>query len=209
MFFRRASITLAAMLARVEFTSVAKAATVSAYWDDVAFNYVQQTNSAPAASRMLAIMHAAMYDAWTAYDPIAAPSRANGILKRPPEENTDSNKIEAISFAAHKALVDLFPSMTADIDDALTRLGYDLEDANTADTSTPAGIGNVAADAVITLRYCGNQLNDGPNRRDSYSQYSVVNNSASSDDNPDSWRPLRTFDGTPAVQQASADSVNQ
>jgi hypothetical protein len=156
---------------------------------------------------MLAIMHAAMYDAWTAYDPIAAPTRANGILKRPPEENTDSNKIEAISFAAHKALVDLFPSMAADIDDALIRLGYDLEDANSADTSTPAGIGNVAADAVAALRYCGNQLTAGPNR-DSYSHYSLVDNSDSSD-NPDSWRPLRTFDGAPVVQQASADSVNQ
>jgi hypothetical protein len=207
MFFRRAAITLAAMLAWLEFTSIATAGTVSAYWDEVAFNYVQQNNSAPVAARMLAIMHAAMYDAWTAYDPIAAPTRANGILKRPPEENTDSNKIEAISFAAHKALVDLFPSMAAGIDDALTHLGYDLEDANSADTSTPAGIGNVAADAVATLQYCGNQLTGG-NRRNSYSSYSLVNNSDSSD-NPDSWRPLRTFDDAPVVQQASADSVNQ
>jgi hypothetical protein len=59
MFFRRAAITLAAALAWLEFTGVARAATVSAYWDDVAFNYVQQTNSAPQAARMLAIMHAA------------------------------------------------------------------------------------------------------------------------------------------------------
>jgi hypothetical protein len=202
MLVRRAAISLAAMLAWLELTSVATAATVSAYWDEVASNYVQQTNSAPVAARMLAIMHAAMYDAWTAYDPIAAPTRANGILKRPPEENTDSNKIEAISFAAHKALVDLFPSMAADIDDALARLGYDLEDANSADTSTPAGIGNVAADAVATVQYCGNQFTGG-NRRNSYGNYSLVNDSDSSD-NPDSWRPLRT----PAVQQASADSVN-
>jgi hypothetical protein len=208
MFLHRAAITLAAALAWLEFSSVARAATVSAYWDDVAFNYVQQTNSAPVAARMLAIMHAAMYDAWTAYDPIAAPKRANGILKRPPEEITDSNRIEAISFAAHKALVDLFPSMAASIDDALTQLGYDLEDANSGDTSTPAGIGNVAADAVVALRYCGNQLGDGPNPSNPYGHYSLVNNSDSSD-NPSSWRPLRTFDGDPVVQQASAESVNQ
>ena len=190
MYLRRA-ITLAVVLAAMlEFVSTANADTVCVYWDNVALNYIQQTGSQqPLATRMMAAMHAAMYDAWTAYDPVAVPSRSNGILKRPPEENTDANKIEAISFAARKALVDLLPSMTPSIDAALARLGYNLEDADTADTSTPAGIGNVAAEAVVARQYRGT---DAPH-------YVVVMKSDSSDDSNE-WQ----LDWSRVV---SADSV--
>src|ERR1700723_3113950 len=154
--FVRVAMALTAVLVLLESAAAASADTVSVYWDNVALDYIQRMNSEPpTAARMLAIMHAAMYDAWTAYDPIAVPSRANGILKRPPEETTASNKIQAISFAAHKALVDLLPSMASGVDIALSRLGYDLEDVGSADTSTPAGIGNVAAEAVIDIRQYG------------------------------------------------------
>ena len=156
MFFRRVAITLTAVLAMLKFVPSASADTLSVYWDSVALNYIQQTGSqSEIAMRMIAVMHAAMYDAWTAYDPIAVPSRSNGILKRPPEEYTDANKIEAISFAARKALVDLLPSMSPSIDAALTRLGYDLEDTGSADTATPAGIGKAAAEAVMAREYRG------------------------------------------------------
>jgi hypothetical protein len=144
--------------------------------------------------RMIAVMHAAMYDAWTAYDPIAVPSRSNGILKRPPEEITDANKIEAISFAARKALVALLPSMASSIDAALTRLGYDLEDAASADTATPAGIGNVAADAIVARQYRGP---DSP--RDL-----VVTRPDSSDDSNE-WQ----LDWRRVVQRDSRDSTEQ
>src|ERR1700674_419648 len=151
--FVRVAMALTAVLVLLESAAAASADTVSVYWDNVALDYIQRTNSEPpTTARMLAIMHAAMYDAWTAYDPIAVPSRANGILKRPPEETTDANKIEAISFAAHKALVNLLPSLTASIDAALARLGYALEEADSVDTSTPPGVGNVAAKAVIDIR---------------------------------------------------------
>ncbi len=156
MYLRRA-ITLALVLAAtLKFVSLANADTVCVYWDNVFLNHIQQTGAQPQlATRMMAAMHAAMYDAWTAYDPVAVPSRSNGILKRPPEENTDANKIEAISFAARKALVQLLPSMQSSIDAALVTLGYNLEDASSADTATPAGIGNVAADAVVARPYRG------------------------------------------------------
>ena len=193
MFFRRAAIALTAVLAMLKFAPSASADTVSVYWDSVALYYIQQTGSLPqtTAMRLIAVMHAAMYDAWTAYDPVAVPSRPNGILKRPPEEITDANKIEAISFAARKALVDLLPSMAASIDAALTRLGYDLEDAGSADTATPAGIGNVAADAVVARPYRG---------FDSF-HYSVVGRPESSDD-PNEWQR----DWRRVVQRNPADS---
>jgi hypothetical protein len=192
------------MLLLLESAAVASADTVSVYWDNVALDYIHQTNSeAPTVARMLAIMHAAMYDAWTAYDPIAVPSRANGILKRPPEETTDANKIEAISFAAHKALVALLPSMASSINTALTRLGYDLEDVDSADTSTPPGVGNVAAEAVIDIRqYLGS------NSTRYLTRYLPIHKLDPSDD-PNAWRPLWTSDSSSVVQRDSADSLNQ
>jgi hypothetical protein len=196
MFFRRVAITLTAVLAMLQFVPLASADTVSVYWDNVALNYLQQTGSLPqtTAVRMIAVMHAAMYDAWTVYDPVAVPSRSNGILKRPPEEYTDANKIEAISFAARKALVALLPSMASSIDAALTRLGYDLEDAASADTATPAGIGNVAADAIVARQYRGP---DSP--RDL-----VVTRPDSSDDSNE-WQ----LDWRRVVQRDSRDSTEQ
>lgn len=195
MFFRRAAITLTAVLAILEFVPLANADTVSAYWDNVALNYLQQTGSLPQTTsvQMIALMHAAMYDAWTAYDPIAMPSLSNGILKRPPEEYTDANKIEAISFAARKALVALLPSMSSSIDAALTRLGYDLEDAASADTATPAGIGNVAADAVVARQYRG---------PDSARDSSATRPDTS--DDPNEWQ----LDWRRVVQRDSTNSVN-
>ena len=193
MYFRRATIALTVVLAMLRFAPPASADTVSVYWDNVAFNHIQQTGFQPQlATRMIDVMHAAMYDAWTAYDPIAVPSRSNGILKRPPEENTDANKIEAISFAACKALVDLLPSMKSSIDAALTRLGYDLEDADSADTSTPAGIGNVAAEAVVAREYRG-----APH-------YLVVITPDSNDDSNE-WQ----LDWSRVVQRDSRDSTEQ
>ena len=191
MFFRRVAIGLTAALAMLKFVPAASADTVFIYWDSVALNHIQQTGfQSEIAMRMLAVMHAAMYDAWTAYDPVAVPSRPNGILKRPPEEYTDANKIEAISFAARKALVDLLPSMSASIDAALTRLGYDLEDAGSADTATPAGIGNVAAEAVARGTYS--------------TDYSVVTRLDSNDDSNE-WR----LDWKRVVQRDSRDSTEQ
>ena len=193
-------MALTAVLVLLESAAAASADTVSVYWDNVALDYIQRTHSEPpTAARMLAILHAAMYDAWTAYDPIAVPSRANGILKRPPEETTDANKIEAISFAAHKALVNLLPSMTASIDAALRRLGYDLDDVNSADTSTPPGVGNVAAKAVIDIgQYGGNST-----------RYSAVYRPDPSDDPDAPWRPVRKFESSSVVQRDTSPRLTQ
>jgi hypothetical protein len=200
MLVRRVAMTLTAVLVLLESAAAANADTVSVYWDNVALGYIQRTNSEPpTTARMLAIMHAAMYDAWTAYDPIAVPSHANGILKRPPEETTDANKIEAISFAAHKALVKLLPSMTASIDAALSRLGYDLEDVDSADTSTPAGVGNVAAKAVIDIRQYG----------DNSARYSAVYKPEPSDGPCAPWRLVQKIESSNVVQRDSADSLSQ
>ena len=88
-------------------------------------------------ARALAILHTSMYDAWAAYDPIAVGTRFGGDLRRPDDEHTDANKAQAISFAAYRALVDLFPTQqTVLFDPLMESLGYDPSDTTT-DTSTP------------------------------------------------------------------------
>ena len=60
--------------------------------------------------------------------------------------------------------VDLFPgSMSSVFDPLMQSLGYDPGDLST-DTSTPTGVGNVAARAVLDFRHRdgANQLGDEP-----------------------------------------------
>jgi len=195
--FRRVAITLTAVLAMLEVASAAIAETISDYWDDVALAYIHQTGSMPpTTARMMVVMHAAMYDAWTAYDPSAVPTRSNGILKRPPEENTDHNKIEAISFAAHKALVALLPSMASSIDIALAELGYSPHDAGNADTSTPQGIGNVAAKAAIAFYHY------------ELPRYLAISKRDPNDD-PNAWRQVQPSDAGLMAERESGGSLNQ
>jgi hypothetical protein len=150
MFPRSIAVVITAVFIALNSSPAVSAAPISLYWNDVAMNEIRRANSAdPNAARMLAIVHIAMYDACTAYDPAAVPMRANGILKRPPEEMTVSNRLEAMSFAAHRTLVALIPSMTQIADAALVALGYDLRQAGSDDAATAPGIGNLAAIAVL------------------------------------------------------------
>src|SRR5258708_32490438 len=59
-------------------------------------------------ARALAIVHTCIYDAWAAYDKRAVGTRFGDELRRPKRERTLANKNEAISFAAYRALADLF-----------------------------------------------------------------------------------------------------
>ena len=67
--------------------------TVVVQWDEVALQAVRQTRlGPPMVARALAIVHTAMYDAWSAYDARAVATRAGGALRRPPSERTQTNK---------------------------------------------------------------------------------------------------------------------
>src|SRR5262245_11713071 len=135
--------------------------TVVLQWNDA---LLQTVRTVPflITARALAILHTSMYDAWAAYDPIAIGTRFGSDLRRPVSEHTDAHKAQAISFAAYRALADLFPTQkTALFDPLMERLGYDPSDT-TMDTSTPTGIGNVTAEAVLAFRHTdgSNQLGD-------------------------------------------------
>lgn len=145
----------------------------------------------PAAARALAIVHTCMYDAWAAYDSTAVSTQLPASLRRPSDEHTLANKSQAISFAAYRALVDLFPGSVTRFNRLMTQLGYNAAN-HTSDASTPAGIGNLAAKAVLTFRHQdgSNQLgNLHPGTYSDYTKYQAVNTPTQLKD-PNHWQPL-------------------
>jgi hypothetical protein len=151
-------------------------------------------------------LHTCIYDAWAAYDPQAVGTRFGNLLRRPAAEHTTANKEEAISYAAYRALVDLFPTEVATFTGLMGTLGYSLGSAATSlDPSTPSGIGNLAAQAVIAFRHGdgANQLGDlHPGAYSDYTGYVPVNDPDHIND-PNAWQPLRvpTAAGGGVVQQ--------
>ncbi len=79
-------------------------------WNNAALQAVRDVNPGPTvASRAMAVMHTAMYDAWAAFDPVAVPTRPNGIPRHSGSGNGLGNKNQAVSYAAYRAMLDLFP----------------------------------------------------------------------------------------------------
>ncbi|MDB6058069.1 MAG: motif putative anchor domain protein [Verrucomicrobiales bacterium] len=150
----------------------------------------------PMVSRMLAIVQTCEYDAWVAYDANAIGTRLGTTLKRPSNERTEANKEKAISYAAYRAIVDLFPTQKPMADSLMVSMGFDPNDTTT-DTSTPTGIGNVAAAAVLEFRHHdgANQLGDlHAGAYSDYTGYTPVNTPDQIND-PNRWQPLRVSDG--------------
>src|SRR5438445_1239929 len=110
-------------------------------WNEAFLQAVRESKlGPPMVARALAIGHTCIYDAWAVYDHKAVGTRLGGSLRRPPSDRTLANMNQAISFAAYRAAVDLFPGSTSSVFDPLMRsLGHDSSDHST-DTSTPVGI---------------------------------------------------------------------
>src|SRR3989442_1724184 len=133
---------------------------VAIQWDNALLQAIRVTRpGAPIVARALAIVHTSMYDAWAAYDDRAVGTRLGGSLRRPGVERTLGNKNEAVSFAAYRALVDLFPTQTPAFNDVMVSLGYDPASGST-DVPTPAGVGNGAPAPRIPFAPL-----DGPHQR--------------------------------------------
>ena len=155
----------------------------------------------PMVARAHAMVCTSLFDAWAAYDATAVGTRLKATLRRPVLERTAANKQKALSFAAYRTLIDLFPTQKATFDAQMTTLGYDVTDVST-DTSTPSGIGNTVAAALITFRHSdgSNQLGDMPGGTAgvAYSDYTgyAPLNSPSVINNPNHWQPLSVSNGT-------------
>ena len=175
-------------------------------------------------ARALGILHTATYDAWAAYDGVAKGTRLGSQLRRPAAERTLANKEKAISYAAYRVLTDLFPNppytnmAAVDLDGLMRKKNYDPNDTTT-DTTTPQGIGNVVATALLDYRHHdgSNQLGDEPlrttpdptKRYADYGQVYTPTNSWNSVPNVWNWQPLcvRTAAGiTAGVPETPPDN---
>ena len=138
--------------------------TISVLWDRAAQQAVINTAVGPTvASRAYGMVHTAMYDAWASYDALAVPTQLGNDLQRPEAEITETNKQEAMSYAAYRVLIDLFPAQIDIFDELMAELGLDTANTTT-DTTQAAGIGNLAARTLLEFRYQdnSNQLGNNP-----------------------------------------------
>jgi hypothetical protein len=180
-------------------------------WNSALLQAVRESRlGPPMVSRALAIVHTCVFDAWAAYDRVAVGTRLGGSLRRPAREGSLANKSAAISFAAYRAAVDLFPASKATVFDPLmASLDY-----GTAPPSGAGEIGDVAARAVLGFRHRdgANQLGDVPGGSVGvpYSDYTgFVSANAPMDLrlpfdrstvlDPDAWQPLRYVDASGTV----------
>ena len=197
-FQRKGFILSAAIAAAVCASAVAPAATIVTEWDAQLLQAIRTTHPGPPiVARSLAVTHTCMYDAWAAYDGKAKGTQLGKALRRPVAERTDANKSEAISYAAYRAAVDLFPSQKATLDTFFISKGYNPNN-NTTDTATPAGIGNVACKAVLDFRHTdgSNQLGDlHVGAYSDYTNYQPVNTATQLND-PNRWQPLIVIGNT-------------
>ncbi len=155
-------------------------------------------------SRHMAIACTAMYDAWAAYDATAVGTRLGAMLRRPMSEHTVANKVRAIAYGTYRALLDLFPNDRAWLADQMRTRGLDPADTS-VDPTTPQGIGNLAAAALIEYRHHdgANQLGDEVGGAGPYSDYTFYQprNPVGTTNDPDRWQPIEfeALNGGPKV----------
>ena len=162
--------------------STASAASIVTEWLDQALPYAQEVAWEPTVgSRFFSILHTAMYDAWTAYDPLAVGVVSGTALKGQGGADNEANKREAISHAAFTVLRTFAPQHRRALIERMQELGYDPN----ADT-LPARVGRRAAEAVLaTCR------DDGANEAGNFADTTGYEPRTSGP--PDAWRPIESF----------------
>ncbi len=150
------------------------------------------------ASRNLAILHTAMYNAWAAYDDRALDTQLGAALRRPASERTKANRERAISFAAYLAAVDQFPSQAAQFEAFMRKLGYDVARLGN-DSTRPEGVALRSVQALLSFRHHdgSNQLGD-LNPKGLYtdaSGYKLYQPGPHGKVDPVQWTPLTTGNG--------------
>jgi hypothetical protein len=137
-------------------------------------------------SRAMAIPVTAMFDAWAAYNATAVGTQLGPAFRRPPAERTFANQHDAIGQAMLRTLTFVYPADAAFLIEAAKRLSFTLNN-DIRDPSSPHGVGNLVADAIIAVRD-----NDGSNHRNDYVDTTGYQprNSATNIVDPDRWQPI-------------------
>ncbi len=179
------------------------ATSVARVWNEQLLHAISIDTARPTVhARNLFHVSAAMYDAWSAYDPTALPYLG---AEKATALDAEAARNEAISYAAYNVLLDRFvtgpggvgPGRSAtvvNLRDQMTALGYDPDDFTTVGDS-PAAVGNRIAQAVIDYG-----LADGANEANRYANPSglfqpmnptlTVEDSGVTMNDPNRWQPL-------------------
>ena len=128
-------------------------------WNRLVCDAIHCVNFPPTiAARALAMVHTAMYDAWTNYNDggCEVSTTTGSRLKRPDNECTTENRERAYSHAAFIVAQALFwgglpPEKKTMLRDFMCDCGYDPDDKN-METNNAAGIGNLSGLLVLECR---------------------------------------------------------
>jgi hypothetical protein len=121
-------------------------------WNALALRAIRDTRAGlDTATRALAALHTAMYNAWAAYDDVARQTAHGRAVRLPRAERSAASKAGAMSHAAYLVLCERFPSQQAGFEARMAAFG--LAPARLDGQFTPAGIGRTQAIAV--LEACG------------------------------------------------------
>lgn len=169
-------------------------------WNDAVLEAIRVTHPGPpVVARALAIVNTSTFDAWAAFDNKARGTQFGSSLKAPAGIRNDAGKSEAVAYAAFRAASDLFPQPAQKqyFRDLLIQQGYNPDNLAT-NRNTAAGIGNLAAKALLTYRHKdkSNQLGEvnGGAPYSDWTGYQPVNTPDLIRD-PNRWQPLRVSDG--------------
>lgn len=150
-------------------------------------------------SRFLGLIFVSVFDAWSRYDEKAIPVYLDGVERRPMDEQTLKNKEIAISYAAYRAMNEYYYSDKELFTNFMVELGLDPNNES-LDPTTPEGIGNLAAKAVIEARkgdganqYGEEEGSNGVAYFD-YTGYEPINPVDQNND-PNRWQPKYFSDG--------------
>ncbi|TDL90484.1 DUF6851 domain-containing protein [Meridianimarinicoccus aquatilis] len=163
--------------------------TVSVIWDRTVQQMIIENtgpNGPTIASRAYAMVHTAIYDAWSSYDDTAVrvsfDLEGDNTALEAGAVSSDANKEKAMSYAAFTVLSHLLPGHDALLETVMQdRLGFDLTD----DGSIEAAIGIDAAEDLLALR-----IDDGSNEAGGYTgTFTPTNPDPSQINDITAWTP--------------------
>lgn len=169
---------------------------VARQWNEAVLAAIRNDFPAPTVhSRNLFHSSAAMWDAWSAYDPV---STGVFVDEQHAAADVTAAREEAMSFAAYRILVQRYlPSPQAEksvtrLDELMAELCFDIS-ITTAEGDSPAALGNRIAEVVLAAA-----LDDGSNEANRYvapdyvpvNPPLVVERTGAVMDDPNRWQPL-------------------
>lgn len=176
---------------------------IALQWNQLTLDAIKHTRtSPPVAARALAMVHTAMYNAWSVYNECAISTSTALYIKAPKEQCNKENVRKAFSYAAYRVLTELaWPILPAEhkniFRDFMCELGY-LPDDVSLNTTTPQGIGNLAAKMIIECRFGDGSNQYGTLQMPPYSDYTGFKpvNSPNHIKDISKWVPLKKQSAT-------------